>query len=339
MQQTHGNHSRIIIGLTCLILIFGSTVVIAADQPLDIPLFGLTISGMGLTQTLGNSDVNASQAEIAFSFLTLTAGYKLTYYDAWVTFTNLSAGTSSSDDGLMLEEFALGGVYGGEINSRWSYFVMAAGSRAAERNADEAYWGGVLGGAATYTLSDHWNLLGGTGVLYTNAPLAGGKTEELNINHEILPLPVFGVQWNQQAESGWAVSLIFPMEAKLSYRSADQKLSSSVDFLTQESEVSYQFTPRFTATLHAQYTDEQVHRLASNNLILPENVSEAYLKNERSRVELMLGTNVREHAELQVGPYYLFNAETTVIERGGDVLHKLDNDDAFGGKFALAVTF
>ena len=240
---------------------------------------------------------------------------------------------------MTLEEFSAAAMYGGELTDRWSYFAIASGSRAAERDADDAYWNGMFGGAAVYALSERWNLVGGAGVIYSSAPDIEGLTDILDTDIEILPTPVFGVQWNQQAESGFAVSVILPVEATISYISPDGKFTSSVNVIGTEAELSYQFTPRFSTTLSATLVDGMLHRLAKDNRILPAGTSEAYLQSERSRVDLMFGANFFDCMSFRIGPYYVFDAEISVLDHKGKSLHKLAGDDAFGGQFALSLAF
>ena len=278
-----------------------------------------------------------AQAGLSLSILTLNVDYTMDCY-SWDTLGDLPFGNGKDDPWETLHSLSLSGMYGGEINERWSWMTIASGSAAFEDHLDSSLLDGFLGTGALYSLSNAWNLIGGAGVLYTNAP-------ELNAldmygdPQEVTPIPVLGAQWNQDAESGLSLSLIFPLEASISYRSVDGTVSASTDLLAQSADITYQFTPMFGVIARGALNDERIHRLADDNVAIPVGTKEGYLQNEGSTVDLMLNVNLSEHLNVNIGPYYLFNQEMSVRDKDDDSLHKLEADDTFGGKFGVSFIF
>ena len=170
-------------------------------------------------------------------------------------------------------------MYGGAISEKWSWVVIAAGSAAFENESEVSYLNGAVGGGARYALSDTWTLIGGAGTMYTNAPeVAFGDVWD--DPSEVMPVPVLGVQWNQDAESGLSLSFIFPVEATISYRSFDGTWSASTDLLAQAADITYQVTPLFGVTARGTLNDERIHRLAEDNVAIPVGTQEGYLHND-----------------------------------------------------------
>jgi hypothetical protein len=229
-------------------------------------------------------------------------------------------------------------MYGGEINDQWSWIIMTAGNAAFEKEIDSSYLNATLGGAAIYALSDTWNLIGGAGAVYTNAPelVFGDLVDDPS---EVMPLPVLGAQWNQDVESGLSLSLLFPVEASISYRSFDGMLSVATDLLAQSVAITYQLTPLFGVTAKGTLNNERIHRLAEDNVAIPVGTEEGYLRNEGSTVDLMLNVNFSERMNIKAGPYYRFNQEMSVRDKDDDSLHTLKADDTFGGTFGVSVIF
>ena len=330
-----------------VVLVTGFTVIAcligiqpAGAQWEDMSLASVHLHGNVLPEiTFNKTDATVShtQAGISLSLLTLNVDYTMDYY-SWDKLGDLPFGNGKDDPWETLHSLSLSGMYGGEINERWSWMTIAAGSAAFEDNLDSSLLDGFLGTGALYSLSNTWNLIGGAGVLYTNAP-------ELNAldmygdPQEVTPIPVLGVQWNQDAESGLSVSLLFPLEASISYRSFDGALSASTDLLAQAADITYQFTPMFGVTARGALNDERIHRLAEDNVAIPVGTKEGYLHNEGSAVELMLNVTLSEHLNVNVGPYYLFNQEISVRDKDDDSLHKLEADDTFGGTFGVSFIF
>jgi hypothetical protein len=278
-----------------------------------------------------------TQTGVSLSILTLNFDYTMDYY-SWDKLGNLPFGNGKHEPWETLHSLSLSGMYGGEINEKWSWVAIAAGSAAFEKEIGSSYLNGTLGGGAIYSLSDRWNLIGGAGAMYTNAPeLDFGDL--LNDPPEVIPVPVLGAQWNQDAESGLSLSLIFPLEASISYRTFDGTLSTSADFLAQSADITYQFTPMFGVTLSGSLNDGSIHRLADDNVAIPVGTKEGYLQNGRSIIDLMLNVNLSEHMNFKVGPYYMFNQEISVRDKQDKSLQELEADNAFGGKFGLSFVF
>jgi hypothetical protein len=278
-----------------------------------------------------------TQTGISLSLLTLNFDYTMDYY-SWDTLGNLPFGNGKDDPWETLHSLSLSGMYGGEINEKWSWVVIAAGSTAFEKEIDSSYLNGTLGGGAIYSLSDTWKLIGGVGAIYTNAPeLDFGDL--LDDPSEVIPVPVLGAQWNQDAETGLSLSLLFPLEASISYRSFDGTVSASTDLLAQSANITYQFTPMFGVTASGSLNNETIHRLANDNVAIPIGIKEGYLQNEGSAVDLMLNVNLSDHLHFTVGPYYSFNQELSVRDKDDDTLQTLEADDTFGGKFGLSLIF
>ena len=215
---------------------------------------------------------------------------------------------------------------------------MAAGNAAFEQAIDASYLNGTLGGAAIYALSDTWNLIGGVGTIYSNAPeLDFGDL--VDDPFEVMPVPVLGAQWNQDAEAGLSLSLLFPVEASISYRSVDGTLSVATDLLAQSAALTYQLTPMFGVTASGSLNDGSIHRLADDNVAIPIGTKEGYLQNVGSTVDLMLHVTLFDQMKFTVGPYYRLNQELSVRDKDDDSLHTLEADDALGGKFGVSFIF
>jgi hypothetical protein len=312
----------------------------AEAQRDDISLGALHLHGEMLPEVkLDNTETTLShtQTGVSLSILTLNLDYTMDYY-SWDKLGNLPFGNGKDDPWETLHSLSLGGMYGGEINEKWSWVVIAAGSTAFEKEISSSYLNSTLGGGAIYSLSDRWNLIGGAGAMYTNAPeLDFGDL--LDDPPEVIPVPVLGVQWNQDAESGLSLSLIFPLEASISYRTFDGALSTSADFLAQSADITYQFTPMFGVTLSGSLDNGTIHQLADDNVAIPVGTKEGYLKTEGRIVDLMLNVKLSEHTNFKAGPYYIFNQEISVRDKEDKALQKVEADDTFGGKFGLSFVF
>jgi hypothetical protein len=77
-------------------------------------------------------------------------------------------------------------------------------------------------------------------------------------------------------------------------------------------------------------------RLAHDNIALPADTDEAYLKRNRNLAELMLNVMLPGNLAINVGPYYAFDQTLSVVDKNAKDIHTLDLDDAFGAKFEIA---
>jgi hypothetical protein len=321
--------------ITCL-----AGIQLAEAQWDDISLASVHLHGDILPEvTFDKTDTTFlhTQTGVSLSILTLNFDYMMDYY-SWDKLGNLPFGNGKDEPWETLHSLSLSGMYGGEINEKWSWVAIAAGSAAFEKEIGSSYLNSTLGGGAIYSLSDKWNLIGGAGVMYTNAPeLDFGDL--LDDPPEVIPVPVLGAQWNQDAESGLSLSLIFPLEASISYRTFEGALSASADFLAQSADITYQFTPMFGVTLSGSLDNETIHRLADDNVAIPVGTKEGYLQNEGSTLDLMLNVKFSEHMNFKIGPYYMFNQEISIRNKEDKSLQELEADDTFGGEFGLSFVF
>ena len=181
-------------------------------------------------------------------------------------------------------------------------------------------------------------LIAGAGIMYSSAPEIGFEdfNSLLDDLPKVLPIPVLGVQWNQDALSGLSASFIFPMEAKVQFRTADQRFTTSVEAFEQVADLKVQFSPMLATTLTCALDDGLAYRLAHDNVVLPVDTDEAYLKRDRRLAELMLNVTLPSNFSINIGPYYAFNQKLSVVDKNAKDVHKLELDDSFGAKFEIA---
>jgi hypothetical protein len=177
-------------------------------------------------------------------------------------------------------------------------------------------------------LSDHWQLLAGGGVTGNN--------------FETQPFPVGGVQWNTSAESGVSVSLIFPIESVIRYRSPDQKFSASGDFGVvhlppASAQMTYQLFPLLGIELKYRSLGS-THRLSDDSPVEPFG-SKKYVKMGNQTVSLGANYSPFKRLTCHLGALYYFSQELSLLENDGDTFEEMELDDSFGGVFALHYTF
>jgi hypothetical protein len=303
----------------------------------DLSLVNISLYGEGMPETPGSgnsAEVGFEQAGISLSLLTLEVDYAFEHYH-WNKLDKLAFGNGNDAPWENLHMLSVTGMYGGEITEKWSYLALANGSTAFEDGADNSYLNGILAGAGMYNFSEAWNFIAGAGVIYSNAPDL--EFEDLFSDApEFLPLPVLGVQWNQNATSGLSASVIFPLEATVQFKTVDQRLATSLDALAQKADVTVQFSPMFGTTLSCELNEGGIYRLAKDNISLPVDQEEAYLNKERGLAELMLNVALPGNFSLNVGPYYAFDQKLSVVDKNTEDLRKLELDDTFGAKFEIA---
>jgi hypothetical protein len=277
------------------------------------------------------------QSGVSLSVLTLNFDYTLDHY-SWDKVGSLSFGNGKDAPWENLHTLSLGGMYGGEINERWSYLVGTFGSAAFEENIDTSYINAMVGTGAIYSLSEEWQLVGGAGAIYSSASeLDFG--DWFDVPWDVLPVPVLGVLWNQEAESGFSASLILPLEAQISYHAIDGTFSTSADLVGQKADITYQFLPMLGVTLSGSLSNETTHRLAKDNASLPVGTKAGYLQTKGNSVELTLNVTPLKNLNINVGPYYTFNQELTIRDKHDKELQKMEAKDGFGGKFGIALVF
>jgi len=306
----------------------------------DIAPVSITLSGEGIQDTSGSTspaEMGFQQGGMSVSVFTLNVEYTCAEY-TWNKLDTLPFGNGTDAPWENLSMLSVGGMYGGEITDKWSYLVIAGGSTAFEEGADTSHLSGLLLGGGMYTLSDAWTLIGGAGVLYSNAPELGfedfkGLLDDLP---NVLPIPVLGVQWNHDAPSGWSASFIFPMQAKVQFKTADQRFAASVEAFEQVADLKVQISPMLATTLTCALGDGLAYRLAEDNVVLPSDTNEAYLKRDRSLAELMLNVTLPGNFSINAGPYYAFDQKLSVVDKQAEDVHTLELDDTFGAKFGIA---
>lgn len=337
IMKTGNTMHAYVVGLFMLLITLSMTTPAVAQFD-DMPLFGVELHGEGLPETnFEKNDATMSyiRGGVSLSVLTLNVDYTIDRY-SWGKLDKLPFGNGKDDPWKNLHSLSVGGFYGGGINTKWSYLVGLMGSASFEDSLDSSYLDGALAVGAIYSLSDQWNLVGGAGVMYSNAPeLVYGDI--FDDPWEVIPIPVLGFQWNQEAESGPSASVIFPLEATISYRTSDGRLSTSTDLLSQESDITYQFNPVIGMTLGASLANESIYQLAKDNMSLPVGEKEGYLTTEKSSVELTANLTFFDSLHFRVGPYYTFDQKLSIRSKKDKELQRLDPDNAFGGKFMFSM--
>jgi hypothetical protein len=217
-----------------------------------------------------------------------------------------------------------------DINERWAYLMMGTGE-ASFQNAGDDYednladsyqeWTAIAGGQ--YTLSEHWKLLFGGGVLDTD--------------FESMYLPVGGFQWD--SGYGLSLSMIFPKETKIQYQSADQKFSAYVDFFPDSSaEIAYAFTPSLKTALQYTLSEEDTYRLADDSLV---NLKQGrkYLETDAQALNLDVSYTAFNHLTCDLGVAYHFQRTLSIVDADEKTLKKLKGDDSVGGSVTLTYNF
>jgi hypothetical protein len=289
---------------------------------------GIYLSGDALPEfEFDNTDAKTSlvRSSVSLSLLTLNVGYTLESY-SWDKVSSLPFGNGKDDPWDTLQSLSLSGMFGADFNEKLSYIILAGGSASFEEDIDAAYLGGVVGSGFVYSWSENLNVILGAAVAYDDFD-------------EMTPLPAGGIEWNQDAESGFSASLVFPMQAEIRYTSADDTFSASADFLGGSADITYQFSPILGTTLDFSMNGS-VYRLDDDSSVIPVGEKKAYVETEGFNVGLMLNYSPNSHINLSVGPYYAFSQELSIRDKDDHSLYKkLEADDAFGGKFMLSFTF
>jgi hypothetical protein len=334
----NSSHVVSIAGMFIVLLALAAQPVMAQFD--DIAPVSINLYGEGIPETSSSTspaEMGFQQAGISVSVFTLNVDYTFAQYN-WNKVDTLSFGNGSDAPWENLHTLSFGGMYGGEISDKWTYLAIAGGSTAWESGADNSHLSGMLIGGGMYTLSDALKLIGGAGVLYSSAPDVGFEdfssiSDDLP---EVLPIPVLGVLWNQDAPSGLSVSFFFPIEAKVQFTTANQRLTISVDALAQVADLKVQFSPMLATTLTCSFDDELIYGLADDHVVLPVGTDEAYLKRDRRVAELMLNVTLPGNFSLNVGPYYAFDQKLSVVDKNANDLHTLELDDTCGAKIEIA---
>jgi hypothetical protein len=332
------SHVVSIAGMFIVLLALAAHPVMAQSD--DIAPLSISVYGEGIPETSGSTspaEMGFQQGGMSVSVFTLNVEYTRAHYN-WNKVDTLSFGNGNDAPWENLNMLSVSGMYGGEITEKWSYLAIAGGSTACEDDADDSFLSGLLLGGGMYTLSDAWTLIAGAGMLYSNAPDVGFEdfSSILDDPPNVLPIPVLGVQWNQDAPSGWSASFLFPMEAKVQFKSADQRFTTSIEAFEQVANLNVQFSPMLATTLTCTLDNGLAYRLAHDNVVLPVDTDEAYLKRDRGLAELMLNVTLPGNFSINVGPYYAFDQKLSVVDKNAKDVHKLELDESFGAKFEIA---
>jgi hypothetical protein len=328
------NKKHYVVYLTGMLMLF----LVLAARPVmaqfdEFSFVSIRPYGEGIPATSDSAspaEMGFQRAGISVSVLTLNVDYAYTHY-TWNSVDELSFGNGNAAPWENLHMLSASGMYGGEITKKWSYLVMADGSTAFEDGVDDPLLVGALIGGGLYKLTDAWNLIAGPGVLYSNAPDVGLEKFNTILDDlpNVLPLPVVGVQWNQDAPSGWAMSFIFPMEAKVQFTTADQRFAALIEAFEQVADLKVKFSPRLATTLKYTLDDGVVSRLAHDT-------DEAYLKPNRNLAELIVNVTLPGNFSIDLGPYYALDQTVSVVDKHAEDIHKIELEDSFGVQFKIA---
>jgi hypothetical protein len=277
-----------------------------AAQPPDASFTSLSLYGAGLSEVgfeKSEAVMSCYQAGIKFSLLMLDVEYMQNYY-TWKKAGTLPFGNNAEKPWETLQSLTVSGMYGGDFNPRWSYFALAKGSAAFEKELSDSYLSGGAGIGVTYTSWEKLKLILGGIMAYDDL-------ENLTL------WPVAGFQWNQEAASGLSSSVIFPLEAQL----------------------NYQFSSSWGVTANGLIIDS-TYRLADDIPVTPAGKKKSFLDMEGYAVDLMLNYTPLKHVALSLGPYYAFGQKIAIRDQKRQRLYdKLVQDDAIGGKLTVAFTF
>jgi hypothetical protein len=274
-----------------------------------------------------DADFSYTQWGLSLSALTMSVDYTLRSY-TWQVPESFPLNTGVKAPWEKLHCLFFEGMYAGNFSENVMYIMFAESSVSFEETIEESFlYGGLLSGVG-YMLSDHWQLLAGGGVI--------------SDNFETQPFPAGGVKWNTLAESGISVSLIFPVESVISYRSPNQKFFASVDFgmvslPPASAQMTYQVVPLLGIELKYGLHNS-IYRLSDDSLVEPFG-SKKYLKTENQRVSLGVNYSPFKHLTCHLGVLYDFSQELSLLENDGDTFEEMAFDDSFGGAFALHYTF
>ncbi len=327
--------------LICVVVLSGvsSQVIAQPELPEGVPLMSLELSGEYLPEvSVIDTDASSSlmRAALNASFATLNFGYIRDDYQ-WDAPKSLPFGNGADDPWKMLQTLAFDGVYGGGLNEKWAYFMYANGSMAFEDEIGSAYRVATIGGGAQYAWYQNLQLFLGAGAMYDDMEEAVFDGFE-----HLMPYPVGGFRWNQYPNSGLAVSVILPQEAKLSYRAEDQTIAASIATnwsLGLTANLSYQLSQLIGIELNGEIGAGDTYRLADDSKVLAQRTGTKYFSSEYNVIEAAMTYQATPQFSLKAGPYYTFGRTLEIVDNCNERLADVDADDAIGGKFSIAFEF
>jgi hypothetical protein len=269
----------------------------------------------------GQGGASSRQVEIKLS----GSIFELVYvYDsfAWDKIDALPFGTGKNAPWQQLHQISGQVLYRNAIGPKWSYIVLGKMLTAFEDQIEDAFFDSTLMSGVMYSPSKTWNLV-----------LGGGVTQN---DFETIPLPVGGIQWNPGQRL--SVSVIFPLEAKLRYLSANGKLSASVDAFESSANVAYKLFPSIEIGLNYTAPNETIHQLANTSAVEPD-VRNKYLKTEAQMANVGLIYSPLKRLICHLGVSYHFDRKLSILDDTEDTLKEFKIADSEGGTFALSYKF
>lgn len=273
---------------------------------------------------INNTDVGLSynQFEVKVSALVLELTYSLTSF-SWNKVDTLPLGNGTDDPWEQLHHLSFQAMYGDDMSERWAYLIFGKGLASFEEKIDESFFEGTLVSGLKYMLSEEWDLLFGGGIKYND--------------FEMTPFPVGGFQWD--TGRGVSLSVIFPLESKINYKSANETLSASVDFFFDPSaEITYRLFPSLEVGLSYFLSKGSLYKLSDDSPVEPVDIKK-YLETDAQVASLGFRYSPFEHLTCDIGMLYHFSREFSILDEDENTIEELDVAASFGGTFSLIYTF
>lgn len=268
-----------------------------------------------------HAGVSSGQVAIKLSAPMLELGYTLTSF-TWDKVASLPFGNGKDAPWQQLHQISGQAKYGSDMSKKWSYVVLGKGSVAFEEKIEDAFFDGALINGVMYSPSKTWNLV-----------LGGGVAQN---DFETIPLPAGGFQWNPDRRL--SVSVIFPLEAKIRYTSADEKLSASMDAFESSANLTYKLFPSLEIGLGYTASKDTLYQLAKTSPVEPA-IGKKYLKTEAQVANVGITYSPFERLTCHLGISYHFDRKFSILDDNEDTLKKFKIADSVGGTFALTYNF
>lgn len=300
-----------------LLLLFLAVPCLQAEEWLKMTAFGSFIPETSVNTT--DAGFSSTAFKVSVSVPIVQVQYGLSRY-SWDQPDTLVLGNGKNAPWKQLHRLSVQTMYAGKMTPKWAYLLYGKGSAAFEERLNKSFLDGTLVSGMRYTLSDQWYLMFGGGV----------KSDDFRT----IPFPAGGFQWN--GTSGFSLSVIFPLESKISYESANRKLSTSVDFrfsFPPSAKIVYRVSPAFD--VETSYSPSgSLHRLSSSSLAGLAN-GKTYIKATSHVVGLEFRFFPIKQLSCNLGLDYHFLRELSLLDEEEKSIKTFTSDDAFGGTFSF----
>ncbi len=271
----------------------------AAPAKIEVSAGGGGVSSGDIKGGAAGGEVMVGQVSTGISYraerFQLSLGYELRDY-SWDGVDRLPFGDGRADPWDRFHRLSLGARHSGQIDGQWGYFLGGSLTASFEEEISGSLGGGVQAGLS-YTPAPPWEMRLGAAISFHEV--------------ETSVLPLVGLSWNQQAESGPSFSLGVP-----------------------QTELRYRFNPQ--AALSARFSFEGgISRLKDDSPV----EREGYVEERDLRGGLYLELSPAPNIHLTLGGRYHFEREFNIYNKSGKNKRSYDVDDALGGVFLVKIEF